>query len=144
MICPFKDRSDWLSIFGAFWCAVAIVASSGCTDGKQVIEGRTITSGTVTLDGQPLRGGTVTFTSKDNAILNTATNIRAGGKYRTDRAPAGKNLVSIETESLQWGNAGAYVQIPSKYNSPATSGLEVELKPGENENVDFALTAQPK
>ena len=86
----------------------------------------------------------MTFTSKENSILSTATNIRAGGKYKTDRAPAGKNLVSIETESLQWGNEGAYIPIPSKYNSPATSGLEVELKAGENENVDFALEAQPK
>jgi hypothetical protein len=86
----------------------------------------------------------VTFTSKENSILSTATNIRAGGKYKTDRAPAGKNLVSIETESLQWGNEGAYIPIPSNYNSPATSGLEVDLKPGENENVDFALEAQPK
>jgi hypothetical protein len=144
MICQIKFRLDWLGPFCACCCLVAMLASLGCTDGKQVIEGRTITSGAVTLDGQPLRGGTVTFTSKQDSILSTATNIRAGGKYRTDRAPAGKNLVSIETESLQWGNAGAYIPIPSKYNSPATSGLEVELRPGENENVDFALQAEPK
>ncbi|HJQ81415.1 MAG TPA: hypothetical protein VJ828_15750 [Lacipirellulaceae bacterium] len=139
-----KNRTAWLARYCAGWCAIAMIASWGCTDGKQVIEGRTITSGTVTFDGQPLRGGTVTFTSKENSILSTATNIRAGGKYRTDRAPAGKNLVSIETESLQWGNEGAYIPIPSKYNSPATSGLEVDLKPGENEKVDFALKAQSK
>jgi hypothetical protein len=144
MICQLKFRPDWLGHFCAGCCLTAMLASLGCTESKQVIEGRTITSGTVTLDGQPLRGGTVTFTSQEDSIISTATNIRAGGKYRTDRAPAGKNRVSIETESLQWGNAGAYIPIPSKYSSPATSGLEVELQAGENENVDFALQTQSK
>jgi hypothetical protein len=121
---------------------IIVLGCLGCRDAQPAIEGRTIVTGTVTLDGEPLRGGTVTFTSKENSILSTATNIRAGGKYRTDRAPAGKSLVTIETESLQWGNAGAYIPIPSKYSNPASSGLEVELKPGENENVDFALKAE--
>ena len=70
--------------------------------------------------------------------------ITEGGKYSTDRAPAGKSKISVETESLKFGNAAAYVPIPAKYTSPTTSGLEVDLKPGENENVDISLEAQPK
>jgi hypothetical protein len=124
--------------------AVAVIACCGCGGGQQVIEGRTIVSGTVTLDGQPLRGGSVTFTSKENSILAKTANIESGGKYLTYRAPTGKSVVSIETESLQFGNAAAYVPIPAKYTSAATSGFEVDLQPGENENVDFALETQPK
>jgi hypothetical protein len=125
-------------------CALALLAVFGCTGREQVIEGRSLTTGTVTLNGQPLKGGSITFTSKDNPSLSVGTSIRAGGKYRTDRAPTGKSVVSIETESLKYGNAAAYVPIPAKYTSPATSGLEVDLKPGTNENVDFALQGQAK
>jgi hypothetical protein len=124
--------------------AVALTACCGCGGSQQAIEGRTIVSGTVTLDGQPLRGGSITFTSRENSILAKTVNIESGGKFRTDRAPTGKSSVSIETESLQFGNPAAYVPIPAKYTSAATSGLEVDLKPGENESVDLALESQPK
>jgi hypothetical protein len=124
--------------------AVTLIACCGCGGGEQMIEGRTIVSGTVTLDGQPLRGGAITFSSRENSILATTVNIESDGKYRTDRAPTGKSSVSIETESLQFGNPAAYVPIPAKYSSAATSGLEVDLNPGENESVDFALEKQPK
>jgi hypothetical protein len=121
-----------------------LLASFGCTDGKQVIEGRTIATGTVTFDGQPLKGGTITFTSQEDPILSTTTSIRSGGRYRTDRAPTGKSIVTVETESLHHGNEAAYIKIPAKYFDPTTSGLEVDLKSGENENVEIALEAQPK
>jgi hypothetical protein len=124
--------------------AFTLTACCGCGRGQQPIDGRTIVSGTVTLDGQPLKGGSVTFTSRENSILAKTVNIESDGKYRTDRAPMGKSSVSIETESLQFGNAAAYVAIPAKYTSPATSGLEVDLQPGENENIDIALETQPK
>ena len=107
-----------------------------------MIEGRTVVSGRVTLDGQLLRGGSITFTSKENLILSKTISINSDGSYRTDRAPTGKSGVSVDTESLQFGNAAAYVPIPSKYNSAATSGFEVDLKSGENENVDFALESK--
>jgi hypothetical protein len=124
--------------------AVAVIACCGCGGGQQVIEGRTIVSGTVTLDGAPLKGGSITFTSREDSILSKTVNIGSDGKYQTDRAPTGKSGISIETESLQFGNAAAYVPIPARYTSPATSGLEVDLKPGENENVDFALETKAK
>ena len=109
-----------------------------------MIEGRTVASGKVTLDGQLMRGGSITFTSKENQILSKTVSINSDGTYRTDRAPTGKSSISFDTESLKFGNAAAYVPIPAKYNSPATSGFEVDLKPGENENIDFELKGDAK
>jgi hypothetical protein len=124
--------------------AIAVMACCGCGGSQQVIEGRTIVSGTVTLDGTPLKGGSITFTSREDSILSKTVNIGSDGKYQSDRAPTGYSGISIETESLQFGNAAAYVPIPGRYTSAATSGLEVDLKPGANENVDFALETKAK
>ena len=106
-----------------------------------MVKDRAIASGTVTIDGKALQGGTLRFLSEDGTV-NASAMIAEGGRYTTDRAPIGKCKVSVETESLKFGNAAAYVPIPEKYTNPATSGLEVELKPGENENVDIVLKAQ--
>jgi hypothetical protein len=144
MNCSFAPLFYSLSFFCRFSFAVMIAATVGCSEGKQVIEGRNLTTGIVRFDGQPLKGGTITFTSKENPILSVTTSIRAAGNYRTDRAPTGKSIVTVETESLHHGNEAAYIKIPAKYSDPATSGLEVDLKPGENENVDISLEAQPK
>ena len=123
--------------------AAALAACFGCGPQSQVVKDRAIASGTVTIDGKVLQGGTIRFLSQDGAV-NASAMIAEGGKYTTDRCAVGKSKVSVETESLKFGNAAAYVAIPAKYTSPATSGLEVDLQPGENENIDITLEAQPK
>jgi hypothetical protein len=66
--------------------------------------------------------------------------IKPGGVFSTDRAPLGKNVVTIETASLQFGNGAAFVRIPVKYSDPKVSGLVIDVKPGTNENANFELT----
>lgn len=116
---------------------LAVAALAGCQS-KPQDESRTIVSGVVTYNGQPLPGGVINFSLPDNSA-GSGVKIRSEGKYVTDRAPVGKALVTIETESLLNGNAAAYVKIPAKYNDPATSGLSAEIKPGENADVNFDL-----
>jgi hypothetical protein len=130
-------------LFPSVFAAASLAICIGCGPQKQIVKDRAIASGTVTFDGKALQGGTLRFLSQDGTV-NASAMIAEGGKYSTDRASVGKNKVSVDTESLKFGNAAAYVAIPTKYTSPNTSGIEVELKPGENENVDFALTVQPK
>jgi hypothetical protein len=112
----------------------------GCEESSQVIEGRTSVSGTVTFDGKPLPAGMIGFVATDQPA-STAVKIR-NGVYFTDRAPIGKNTVYFDTSSIQLGNPAKYVPIPAKYNDPATSGLTADIKPGENENVNFALQSE--
>ena len=138
MIYP-RHSSFPLSLWhlGLILAACLLATHAGC-DGNQQTPDRAIVSGIVTFSGQPLQGGSITFQSAEQPT-GTTVMIQAGGRYSTDRAPLGKNLVTIETESLQYGNAAAYVKIPAKYNDPTKSGLTADVKLGENENVDFTL-----
>jgi hypothetical protein len=111
---------------------------TGCGGSTQKDESRTQVSGVVTFDGKPLPAGTLTFKSKTSPIAAQVA-IRAEGKYSTDRVPLGMNQVSVETESLQTGSPSFYTPIPAKYTEYTTSGFEVEIKPGVNENVNFDL-----
>jgi hypothetical protein len=117
-----------------------ISALIGCGSSEQVIEGRASASGVVTFDGKPLPAGTIAFQAIDQPA-STAVKIRDGA-YFTDRVPTGKNTVYIDTSSIQLGNPAKYVPIPAKYNDSSTSGLTVDIQPGENENVDFKLESR--
>jgi hypothetical protein len=118
---------------------VVLAMCAGCFGGgEQILPDRATASGTVTLDGEPLPAGTIGFMSAEGPVA-TAVAILEDGTYLTNRAPIGKNVVTIDTTSIQVGNPPKYVPIPEKYRDPATSGLTVELQPGENEHLDFAL-----
>ena len=80
----------------------------------------------------------MTFNSTTSPLATTIS-IKQEGRYQTDRVPIGNNLVSIETESLQFGSPHLYVKIPAKYADPGQSGLSVDVKAGANENVNFEL-----
>lgn len=117
---------------------LSLAALSGCGGGAPKDESRTQVSGLITLNGKPLPAGNLTFKLK-NSPLATRVSIKAEGRYVTDRVPIGPNMVSVETESLQYGSPTLYTAIPAKYTEYAASGLEVEIKPGVNENVNFDL-----
>lgn len=117
---------------------VLVAMWSGCSRPAAAPKDRAVVSGKVTFSGQPLPAGTITFKSTTGAI-STSTSINSGGFYSTDRAPLGKNLVMIDTSSIQYGNPAAYVPIPAKYGDASASRLSVEVQAGTNDNVDFAL-----
>jgi hypothetical protein len=110
----------------------------GCGKRPQAIKDRASLSGTVKFNGQPLPAGTVGLESTVGPAA-TAISIGDGGFFSTDRAPIGKNLVTVDTRSIQVGNPAAYVPIPDKYSNPRTSELAVDVKPGANENVVIEL-----
>jgi len=118
--------------------AMLVPACLGCGPEQQVDPNRTMVSGLVTFDGTPLKAGTISFDSTESGI-GTAISIREEGRYSTNRVPLGPNIVTIETESLQFGSPHLYVRIPAKYADPSQSGLKVDIKPGANENVNFDL-----
>jgi hypothetical protein len=124
----------------AVWTVAALMLFTvGCGPKPQGDPNRTRVSGTVSFNGQPLKAGMISFDSTESGI-GTAVSIRDGGVYTTDRVPIGQNIVTIETESLQFGSPHLYVKIPAKYSDPSKSGITIDVKPGENANVDFNLT----
>jgi hypothetical protein len=112
---------------------------SGCSDSTPKYEGRALVSGTVTFKGKTLPGGSVTMTSKSNPSLIGLAPIREDGSFAFADAPLGPVNVGIITESMKIGNPSKYVEIPSSYGDPATSGLSYEVKEGENTDVKFDL-----
>ena len=110
---------------------------TGCGSQPQGPKDRASVSGVITFDGQPLPGGVLSFYSTERPVA-TAVLIKTGGVYSTDRVPLGENVVTVETASLQVGG-GAYVPIPAKYSDTAKSGLVIDVKPGDNEDVNFTL-----
>ncbi|MBI3462835.1 MAG: hypothetical protein HY000_07210 [Planctomycetes bacterium] len=107
-------------------------------------------AGKVNYQEKPLPLGTVMFVS-DNGPPAVAT-IGADGTYQLEAVP-GKHRVSVVAMPPQQGRPDATVEggidttgfpvakslIPQKYNEYRTSGIEVEVKPiGENQ-IDINL-----
>lgn len=113
-----------------------LIAVIGCGKQAQGPKDRASVSGTVTFNGQPLPGGVMIFHSMERSDV-TPISIY-GGAYSTDRAPIGKNTVTVDTSSIPFGNPAAYVPIPAKYAEPQSSGLTTEIKSGDNE-ANFEL-----
>lgn len=117
-------------------CTVLVAYIAGCSQ-KPVAPNRTTVSGAITYDGKPLPAGSVSFESTEKGIATSAP--IKDGSYSTDRAPTGKVAVGVDTASIQYGNPAKFVPIPAKYADSGTSGLSIEIQPGDNENVNFDL-----
>lgn len=116
------------------------ISLAGCGTDKK-IEGRTSASGAVTLDGNPMKGGSLTFKSKQPSGVQTTCLITAG-RYECDRVPVGECVITVETESLKYGNAAAYTAIPKKYTDSSTTDLTANFKEGENSDVNIELKSK--
>jgi hypothetical protein len=120
-----------------FAAALAAGMFSGCGADPPVDKDRSSISGVVTFSGKPLKAGTITFDSTEKSITSSIS-IGQDGRYRTNRVPLGPNIVTIETEGLQYGSPHLYVRIPARYADASKSGLKADVKAGENE-VNFDL-----
>lgn len=136
-----------------FLCVVCLVLCAGCGSDRTPL-GKV--SGTVSYQGQPIASGTIIF---EVAGARPANGKIVDGKitevttYETnDGVPVGQAKIAVFATSA--GNAGAAVTsgdpgslpapgqsymdagaqslIPAKYNDPSTSGLDREIKEGEN------------
>jgi hypothetical protein len=108
----------------------------------------------VSLDGNPLKGGLVSFEPSapgpSNSCYGAQGTIGADGSYRLTMPSAndGANdgalpglyrVVVLPGQDTSAQNSNA---IPSKYYSLAGSGLEFEVKPGDNP-IDIRLRSTP-
>jgi hypothetical protein len=121
-------------------------------------------SGTVLLDGSPLPGGRVSFVAVNGGFASTEL-IDENGHYQI-KAPVGEVEIGVsnkmlepnrrrrggggpeETESPHQKKAAAqpaqrvkghWVNLPSSYADPHTSGLKYTVKPG-SQTYDIKLT----
>jgi hypothetical protein len=133
-----------------------LVLTAGCT--PRSVEMAEV-SGQVLFRGKPLPGGRVTFVSKSGQTFSGSGNIDEKGNYKVE-APVGDVTVSVDNRMLggapvkrKGGSGepakkpglkrpgseaaqtvkGRYVQIPTKYHSPETSGLQYSIHQGSNQ-----------
>ena len=94
-------------------------------------------SGTVNLDGQPVAAGEITFISSDGGSASGAI---TNGQFKLEGSlPVGEYGIGIGPPQLTEapGEGGDNVaapttDVPSAYQTPATSGLTREITTGEN------------
>lgn len=134
-------------------CCCLLILVTGCTRTRRSVEHVEVT-GRVLLDGKPVTGGEVSFTTKDG-FANKGV-IDETGKY-TINAPTGEVMISVDNRSLGQSREaaskgagrpdappptklkGKYVEIPSKYYIPDTSGLTYTVTNGPQTH-DILLT----
>ncbi|MCS7239476.1 MAG: carboxypeptidase-like regulatory domain-containing protein [Thermoguttaceae bacterium] len=138
-------------IFVALTISALLLAGCGGQAGPTTYR----VTGTVTQDGKPLADAAVTFHPVGQgqpAVGRTD----ASGRYETSALPGRYRVTVAKYASAEGGTAaaapsGEYQEaapgttpapsrniLPAKYADPATSGFEVEVKPGDN-TFDFRI-----
>jgi hypothetical protein len=89
-------------------------------------------SGKITYKGQPVAGGWYVTLVSATDKHTFSTYIRADGTYTFKTPmPAGNYTIAIE-EGLREKGKPPPVAIPQRYQNPVTSGLTIQVQPGEN------------
>ena len=116
-----------------------LVLLPGCGDGRPK---RVPVSGTVLIDGKPLTSGFITFHTGGGRPASG--HIDKQGRFtltcfdKDDGVMLGTHPISVEATETLDANHMRWL-IPQKYNSPKTSGLEVEIK-GPTNSLTIKLT----
>lgn len=136
----------------AIGLALGALVLSGC--GGQAGPRTYPVTGTVTQDGKPLADAAITFHPVGQG-QPAAAKSDAAGRYQTSALP-GRYRVTIakfvsEQQTGAAASSGEYQEeapettpapsrniLPAKYADPGTSGIEVEVKAGDN-NFDFRI-----
>lgn len=129
--------------FRAYLCSLLAVFAVGCAK-----SGDTDTipvSGKVTYHGQPVDGATVTFASTGSGTPG-AGKTSADGSYKLRVKPGSyaAMVVKFEVPVVSQEQLAAEVQskqlLPTKYGDATNSPLKFEVKQGDTNVFDLALT----
>ncbi len=132
--------------------SLALVIPTGCGHTPDLPPMAPV-SGQVTLDGKPLPRGTVQFvpegTEDGNAALGVG-HIDSNGHYEITTAGVKgavvgfhKVCVSAREEMDPEGDPVTKSLIPERYALPESSGIRIEVKAGEDNDVPLPLKAKP-
>lgn len=142
-VCTHKWIGAWTNVL----LLLPVVALVGCGESAPTTYP---VSGKVNYQGKPLPLGVVMFISDSGPAA--AANIGEDGTYRLDAAP-GKHRISVVAMPKQQGRPDPTVEggidttgfpvvkslIPQKYNEYSTSGIEVDVKPTGENQLDINL-----
>lgn len=107
-------------------------------------------SGRVTLDGEPLTEGVIQVLPKKGRMARAL--IQPDGTFELSTYGDGDGVQvgtypatvsNILRDGMPKQSTTPTVQIPKRYARPATSGLTIDVKAGESNQVELALTTKP-
>lgn len=126
--------------------AASLIAGIGCEAQRPTAR----VSGRVLLDGKPLKEGAVVLMADDGSYQDCAR-IRPKGDFLVEAAPVGKVKVGVvapapRPQRSERGKKPTPPQpspVPARYADALTSGLTLELVPGENTADVVVPTTKP-
>jgi hypothetical protein len=127
----------------AHYCLpLLLMGMTGCSGGTSSLPKAPV-AGIVTYQGRPLSTGRVVFYHQSGQAV--AGDVGADGVFKLI-AFQSRNQVAIECVGPEQPNPNGRPRIlpgrsliPNRYTDFSTSGLTIEVKPGQNQ-ADFALT----
>jgi hypothetical protein len=134
---PASNSRGSMSVPFRWCCLPVLMAGAACLGcgGSPFPMGNV--TGRVTYGGEPLTSGVVYFLPQH--AMAAVGPIDATGRYRLrsrregDGAAVGRHRVFLAVDADRLGAI-----VPDRYRDPATSGWEVEVKPGDNV-FDFVI-----
>lgn len=139
-----------LPILSLFTLALAALLVCGCGRKAHELETSPV-RGTITLDGQPVTSGYIVVPTPKGRMASARiepdgtfvfSTYRKGDGVQVGTHPVTVNEVPRDEFSSVPENLR--VTIPERYKSAGTSGLTVEVKPGEKHVVKFELFSDGK
>ncbi len=136
-----------LPLPGAVVGAVAVALLCGCGGSDH---GLVDVSGQVLLDGQPLTtGSVVTLPSQGRGAEGQ---IDSQGRFTLSSGDLGQGatvgvhhvaVVAVEETEGFSPEAPVKLLVPKKYTNPSTSGLKIDVQPGQDNDVTLELSSEP-
>ena len=141
----YMESSVCLAVF-----ALLCMGTVSCTKIQERTATNATLEGKVTYNGQPVPHALLIVAGTDSRTVN----VGADGRYKIDQAPLGQVKIGVNTAAAkgrfmaeaaakgQKGPGGAaaqgtgampqLVEVPEKFHSPGTSGIETTVKEGAN------------
>lgn len=137
-----------LSLLSLFAVGIAVAVICGCgSSGHELVA----VSGRVLLDGQPLTTGTV-VTLPDHG-RGAEGQIDSEGRFTLSSGDLGPGatagvhhvaVVAVEKTEGFSPEAPVKLLVPKIYTNPVTSGLKIDVQPGQDNDVTLELSSGPE
>jgi hypothetical protein len=144
-LCVQLNVCRWISCCAAL---AVLAATAGCGRPAHQLETAPV-SGSITLDGEPLPSGYVVVPTAKGRMASAK--IQPDGTFvfttykKGDGVQVGIHPVTVDEvprDEFSSVPANLRLPIPERYKSAGTSGLTVEVKPGEKNRIELHLVSK--
>jgi hypothetical protein len=138
----FQMNQSLISILPWFCRCVALcvlILPIGCTYEAPQRSDRANLTGKATYQGTAMQGGSVRAVSTQDDSLGASGVINTDGSFTLQNVPLGPIKISVSTRGMKEFDPDHFIEIPSKYADPETSGITADIKAGETNTIEIKL-----